>query len=43
MSDFSYQKMCEHVNKNVGKAIESGVKLALGTAAGTFMNPLKDG
>ena len=45
MSDFSYQKMCEHVNafyKNVGKAIESGVKLALGTDAGTFMNPLKD-
>ena len=45
MSDFSYRKMCEHVNafyKNVGKAIKSGVKLALGTDAGTFMNPLKD-
>ena len=33
---------CSILYKNVGKAIESGVKLALGTDAGTFMNPLKD-
>lgn len=43
MSDFSYQKMCSHVDafyENVGKAIKSGVKLALGTDAGTYNNPL---
>ena len=45
MTDFSYQKMCEHVDAfyaHVAKAIKSGVKLALGTDAGTFMNPLKN-
>ncbi len=43
LSDFSYQKMCDHVDafyENVGKAVKAGVKLALGTDAGTFMNPL---
>ncbi|EEJ72800.1 metal-dependent hydrolase family protein [Lactobacillus ultunensis] len=45
MSNFSYNKMCEHVDafyEHVGKAVNSGVKLALGTDAGTYMNPLKD-
>ena len=45
MTDFSYQKMCQHVEafyEHVGKAIKAGVKLALGTDAGTFMNPLED-
>ncbi|PAK98418.1 amidohydrolase [Lactobacillus kefiranofaciens] len=44
MTDFSYQKMCQHVDAfyaHVGKAIKAGVKLALGTDAGTFMNPLE--
>ena len=37
--------MCQHVEafyEHVGKAIKAGVKLALGTDAGTFMNPLED-
>ncbi|MBP2057090.1 imidazolonepropionase-like amidohydrolase [Lactobacillus colini] len=45
LSDFSYQKMCTHVKafyEHVGKAIRSGVNLALGTDAGTFNNPLED-
>ena len=45
LSDFSYQKMCDHVDAfyaHVGKAIKAGVKLALGTDAGTFMNPLEN-
>lgn len=45
LSDFSYQKMCDNVEafyEHVGKAIKAGVKLALGTDAGTFNNPLKD-
>lgn len=45
MTDFSYKKMCQHVDafyEHVGKAIKAGVKLALGTDAGTFMNPLKN-
>ncbi len=45
MTDFSYQKMCKHVDafyKHVGKAIRSGVKLALGTDAGTFKNTLEN-
>ena len=45
MTDFSYNKMCQHVEafyKHVGKAIKAGVKLALGTDAGTFKNPLKN-
>ena len=44
MTDFSYQKMCQHVEafyEHVSKAIKAGVKLALGTDAGTFMNPLE--
>ncbi|MGO3576661.1 MAG: amidohydrolase family protein [Lactobacillus helveticus] len=44
MTDFSYQKMCQHVDAfyaHVGKVIKAGVKLALGTDAGTFMNPLE--
>lgn len=44
MTDFSYQKMCQHVDAfyaHVSKAIKAGVKLALGTDAGTFMNPLE--
>lgn len=43
LTDFSYQKMCDHVDafyEHVGKAIKAGVKLALGTDAGTFRNPL---
>ena len=42
--NFSYQKMCQHVEafyEHVSKAIKAGVKLALGTDAGTFMNPLE--
>ncbi len=45
LTDFSYQKMCQHVDAfyaHVGKAIKAGVKLALGTDAGTFMNPLEN-
>lgn len=45
MTDFSYQKMCQHVDAfyaHVGKAIKAGVKLALGTDAGTFKNPLEN-
>lgn len=45
MTDFSYQKMCQHVDAfyaHVGKAIKAGVNLALGTDAGTFMNPLEN-
>lgn len=45
MSDFSYQKMCDHVDafyEHVGNAIKSGVKLALGTDAGTYCNTIND-
>ena len=37
--------MCQHVDAfyaHVGKAIKAGVKLALGTDAGTFKNPLEN-
>lgn len=43
MSAFSYKKMCDTVDDfyaHVGKAIKAGVKLALGTDAGTLYNPL---
>lgn len=43
MSAFSYQKMCNTIDDfyaHVGKGIKAGLKLALGTDAGTLYNPL---